>query len=361
MIAFYESRREAVMSGAMSFSEASRNKRPLDRIRFDREFLNTLQRNIPLELDALKIRISMYRPFCKQYLYFEPFCINTVYQIPAMFPTLEAPNQVIGVTGRGATTPFSCLITDFIPDLELVSKAQWFSRWRYEAHDPDSADAWTQTDDSGLESVPGFRRVDNITDWCAQRFGAQYPDLGITKDDIWHYVYGLLHAPDYRERYRADLSKDLPRIPFAPDFGAFRDAGAALAALHLGYETCKEYYLRVDINGAGDNVYWLGNRPMRWGGAQKAPDRSILHVTPTVTLRGIPDAVHAYVVNGRSPLEWAVDRLHIRRDKESGIVNDPNAWFANRPEELVSHLRRLVHVSVETARIVEGLPPALQD
>ena len=251
---------------------------------------------------------------------------------------------------------------DVIPDVNLLEAgAQCFSRWRYEAHDPNSPDAWTQTDDTGLDAVPGYRRVDNITDWCLQQFRTQYPALQITKDDIWSYLYGLLHAPDYRERYRADLSKDLPRIPFAADFGAFMDAGAALAQLHLGYETCPEYALQVEVSRAGPGAYQLSDKKMSWGGTRKEPDRSVLHVTPAVTLRGIPEAAHNYVVNGRTPLEWAVDRLHIRHDQESGIVNDPNAWFADHPAGLISHLRRLVQVSVETARIVAGLPPALED
>ena len=158
-------------------------------------------------------------------------------------------------------------------------------------------------------------------------------------DDIWHYIYGFLHAPDYREKYRADLSKDLPRIPFAPDFGAFRDAGEQLAALHLGYETCPEYALQVEV-GPGSNPYQLDYKAMQWGGTRKEPDRSVLQVTPAVTLRGIPTEAHGYVVNGRTPLEWAVDRLHIRKDKDSGIVNDANAWFADDPAELVAHLKR---------------------
>ena len=227
----------------------------------------------------------------------------------------------------------------------------------YEAHDPNSPDAWVQSGDEAWTDVPGYRRVDNITDWCLQQFRAQYPPCRSPKDDIWHYIYGLLHAPDYREKYRADLSKDLPRIPFAPDFGAFRDAGAQLAALHLGYETCPEYELQVEVSG-GPNPYQLGSRKMQW---DKGSDRSVLQVTPSVTLRGIPAEAHGYVVNGRTPLEWAVDRLHIRQDKDSGIVNDANAWFADDPAELVAHLKRLVHVSVETTRIVDGLPPALAD
>ena len=147
----------------------------------------------------------------------------------------------------------------------------------------------------------------------------QYPALQITKDDIWHYIYGFLHAPDYREKYRADLSKDLPRIPFAPDFGAFRDAGEQLAALHLGYETCPEYELQVEVSG-GPNPYQLDSSKMQW---DKGSDRSVLHVTPSVTLRGIPAEAHGYVVNGRTPLEWAVDRLHIARTRIAASSTTP--------------------------------------
>ncbi|MYD89694.1 MAG: DEAD/DEAH box helicase [Caldilineaceae bacterium SB0662_bin_9] len=358
MIAFYEDRRRQVEVGQISVDVATRNDAP-NRFKWHGDLRDRFRRNQALGFQPDQLRTSMYRPFVKQHVYFDAILVQRRYQLPTMFPTPTAPNQVIGVTGKGETAGFSALITNITPDLHVIAGAQWFSRWRYEARDPDSPDAWAQTDDGGLDTVLGYRRVDNITDWCLQQFRTQYPNEHITKDDIWHYVYGLLHAPDYRERYRADLSKDLPRIPFAPDFGAFRDAGAALAALHLGYETCAEYDLQVDINGAGDSVYLLGDKKMQWGGTKKALDRSILHVTPTVTLRGIPDAAHAYVVNGRTPLEWAVDRLHIRRGKESGIVNDPNTWFADNPAGLVSHLRRLMHVSVETSRIVDALPPAL--
>ncbi len=359
MVAFYEDGRQQVEVGQISVETATHNDAP-SRIKWHGDLRDRFRRNQELEYRSDQLRTSMYRPFFKQVLYFDATLIQRRYQMPFMFPSPDAPNQVIGVTGKGATTPFSCLITGFIPDLELVSKAQWFSRWHYETHDPHSPDAWAQVDSTGVDSVLGYRRVDNITNWCLQQFRNQYPDLQITKDDIWHYLYGLLHAPDYRARYKPDLSKDLPRIPFVSNFNAFQDAGAELAALHLGYETCPEHGLSVDVNGIGDSVYRLGNKAMQWGGTRKAPDRSVLHVTPVVTLRGIPDAAHSYVVNGRTPLEWAVDRLRIRQDKESGIVNDPNAWFSDNPAELVSHLRRLVHVSVETARIVEGLPAALE-
>ena len=360
MIGFYEDRRRQVETREISVTEATRNDAP-DRFKWDRERKNLLKRNRKLVFDPTKLRIGMYRPFVKQYLYFDRDLIQMIYQMPSMFPTPDAPNQIIGVTGRGASGGFFALITDAIPDLNLLEAgAQCFSRWRYEAHDPNGPDAWVRAADEGLEDVPGYRRVDNITDWCLQQLRHQYPDLQITKDDIWHYIYGILHAPDYQEKYRADLSKDLPRIPFAPDFGAFRDAGGELAALHLGYETGPEYELIVQT-GHGDNPYQLSRSPMKWGGTRQEPDRSVLHVTPHVTLHNIPAAAHGYVVNGRTPLEWAVDRLHIRQDKDSGIINDANAWFAEDPTELVAHLQRLVYVSVETTRIVDGLPPALTD
>ena len=359
MIAFYEDQRRRVEAGQISVEAATRNDAP-NRFKWHGDLRDRFARNQELEFQPDQLRTSMYRPFVKQLLYFDATLIQRRYQMPSIFPTPDAPNQVIGVTGKGETAGFSALITNVIPDLHLVAGAQWFSRWHYQAHDPHSPDAWAQVDSTGLDSVLGYRRIDNITDWCLQQFRGQYPALQITKDDIWYYLYSLLHAPDYRARYKPDLSKDLPRIPFVSNFNAFRDAGAELAALHLGYEACPEYKLQVDVDGVGDNVYRLNNKAMQWGGTRKEPDRSVLHVTPAVTLHGIPEAAHAYVVNGRTPLEWAMDRLRIRQDQESKIVNDPNAWFDDNPTKLVSHLRRLVHVSVETARIVEGLPAALE-
>ncbi|MXZ40860.1 MAG: DEAD/DEAH box helicase [Caldilineaceae bacterium SB0666_bin_21] len=360
MIAFYEDRRRRVEAGQISVEVATRNDAPA-RFKWDRERINLLKRNRELIFIPDQLRTGMYRPFFKQHLYFDRSLIQMIYQMPSMFPTPNSPNQVIGITGKGSSKQFSVLISDVIPDIQVIFNGQWFARYRYEVHDPDRADAWAQTGHTDLDTVPGYRRIDNITDWCLQRFFSQYPDLHITKDDIWHYLYGLLHAPDYRKRYKVDLSKDLPRIPFAPDFGVFRDVGAELASLHLGYETCPEYKLQVDEQGIGDSVYHLSNKAMQWGGKRKDPDRSVLHITPAVTLRGIPEAAHTYVVNGRTPLEWAVDRLLLRTDSGSSIVNDPNAWFAANPVELVSHLRRLVHVSVETVRLVAALPASLVD
>ena len=190
-----------------------------------------------------------------------------------------------------------------VPDIQVIFNGQWFcSLPLCEAVDSAAPDAWTHTEEGdagGMCQATGASTTSR-TGACSSS-GSEYPALHITKDDIWHYLYGLLHAPDYRQKYHADLSKDLPRIPFAPDFQAFQAAGAELASLHLGYETGPAYDLQVDVNGGGDRVFRLSHKAMQWGGTRKEPDRSVLHVTPAVTLRGIPGAAHKYVVNGRTP------------------------------------------------------------
>ena len=199
-----------------------------------------------------------------------------------------------------------------------------------------------------------LERVDNITDAALLAFREHYADDEITKDAIFDYVYGVLHAPAYRERFANDLSKALPRVPMAPDFGAFAEAGRDLAALHLGYESCDEFPLEVvavQLGGLESRHFRLGERAMRFAD----DDRTVLIVNDYVRLACFPRESHGYVVNGRTPMEWFIDRYRVRRDPEIGIANDPNDWFL-KPEDLIAAIRRIVHVSVETVRIVGGLP-----
>ena len=185
-------------------------------------------------------------------------------------------------------------------------------------------------------------------------FRTHYRDSAITKDAIFEYVYGLLHAPGYRERFANDLAKALPRIPFAPDFHPFAEAGRALMELHLGYEDCEEYPLDVVFAREGEprpEHFHIGRRAMRF----TDDERSVLIVNDHIRLAGIPPEAHRYEVNGRTPLEWFIDRYRIVQDKQSGIVNDPNAWFDD-PRDLIAAFSRIVHVSTETVRIVRGLP-----
>ena len=209
---------------------------------------------------------------------------------------------------------------------------------------------------------------DNITDRALEQFQARYGDE-ITKDDIWEYMYGVMHAPDWRERYRHDLQRNLPRIPLANDFEAFRSAGRELMDLHIGYETVEEWPVVCHVDGeadegeADDGAYRIEAR-MRWSKHQdKTEDRSVLLVNSRCRLVDIPPEAHHYTVSGRSPLQWAIDSLRVKHDKASGIVDDPNGWhvWADEPFNLIRHLRRLITVSVKTARIVGGLPPSLPE
>ena len=275
-----------------------------------------------------------------------------------------------------------------MPDLEAVSKAQCFPRYRYEPKIASSAFRGSDRPGGSRPSSPTtcptsissnsanvspagsiphggifdeadlfptrLERIDNVTDAALARFRTHYRDDAITKDAIFDYVYGILHAPGYRERFANDLSKALPRIPFAPDFHPFADAGRALMDLHLGYEDCEEYPLDVVFTHEGEprpEHFRIGWRAMHF----EDDERSVLIVNEYIHLAGIPPDAHEHEVNGRTPLEWFIDRYRVVQDKQSGILNDPNAWFDD-PRALVTAFRRIVHVSVETVRIVRGLP-----
>ena len=209
---------------------------------------------------------------------------------------------------------------------------------------------------------------DNMTNWALAQFHDRYGPH-VTKDDIWEYTYGVMHAPDWRDRYRHDLQRNLPRIPLADDFEAFRSAGRTLMDLHIGYETVDEWLVECRVDDEPDegrsegDAYRIGAR-MRWGKTDDGTvDRTVFHVNSRCCLVGIPAEAEDYKVSGRSPLQWAIDSLRVKHDKASGIVDDPNGWhvWADEPFNLVRHLRRLVRVSVETARIVVKLPPSLPD
>jgi len=207
---------------------------------------------------------------------------------------------------------------------------------------------------------------DNITDWCLEQFHNRY-GAHITKDDIWEYLYGVMHAPDWRERYKHDLQRNLPRVPLAADFEAFRAAGRELIDLHIGYETVDEYPLVCLVDNEpseGDHpdpdAYRI-DKKMRWAKTGRQEDRSVLEINNRCKLIDIPDEAHRYTVSGRSPLAWAIDSLRHKLDKASGITDNPNGWhaWADEPFNLIRHLRRLTYISVETTRIVDRLPPSL--
>ena len=314
--------------------------------RWDRELKRRVRQQVSTKFSNENIRRVAYRPFVKQHLYADYTFSQASGQTRDIFPTPDSKNRAICVPGVGSTKPFSVLVVDTMPDLELISKGQCFPRYRY--REPDNAQG----------ALPGITPelvcIDNITDIALRAFRVRYNDNTITKDTIFDYVYGVLHASDYRERFADDLAKGLPRVPLAAEFDAFAAAGRELAALHLGYETGEEYPLEIAFGLDGEprpDHFRIGERAMRFDDDAK----TVLCINEHVTLRGISPQAHMYQVNGRTPLEWFIDRYRITRDKESGLVNDPNDWFDD-PRELIAAIHRIVHVSVETVRIVATLP-----
>ena len=329
-------------------------RRHSSNIKWDRELMNNLGRIKKTEFKEKYIRKVAYRPFVATNCYMDYIFIQMKYRTDQIFPDSSSENHVICVPGIGSTKPSSALITDTMPDLSFHDKSQCFPRYQY----PKPADASDATDGlPGIEEVPD--RIDNISDTALRAFRERYPNDAITKDVIFDYVYGVLHTPSYREGFANDLSKMIPRIPFAPDFHAFAEAGKALAGLHLGYETCEQYPLSLVFAHDGEpqpHHFRLTERAMRFA----TPAKTTLTINEHVRLTGIPEMAHRYMVNGRTPLEWFIDRYRIKRDKESGILNDPNGWFEN-PRDLVTAIKRIVYVSVESTRIIEGLPSQLTD
>lgn len=289
---------------------------------------------------------SMYRPYCKQYLYFDRQFNEMVLQIPRLFPTPRHKNIVISLNAADARKPFGAIITDSIPNLALSDPGQCFPLYFYE-----------EIGDLGLfageADLNGFVKRDSITDATLVDYRHRYGGE-ITKEDIFYYVYGILHSPEYRERYASDLKKMIPRIPMAADFWSFSRAGRELAEWHLGYETVEPWPLE-GLPAATTPLESLRVEKMRFAGSGKNVDRSTIVINRHVTLRGIPAEAYDYQVNGKSAIEWIMDRYEVKVDKDSGIRNDPNLWSED-PRYIVDLVARIVRVSLETVRIVTGLP-----
>lgn len=309
-----------------------------------------LRKGKPAVFEASRAVPSMYRPFCKQWLYFDRQWNERVLQIPKLFPTPEHRNLVISISGVGSGAGYSVQVTDVIPCLSMAgagNAVQCFPFYHYTEGDSDD------TLFSSHGSVGGYQRHDAITDATLDRYRARYR-ADLTKDDIFSYVYGILHSPEYRTRFAADLGKMIPRIPMAGDFDAFSAAGRRLADIHLGYESTDPWPLD-GLPDAGADPAGLRVTKMRFPKTGRVADRSTVVFNSHVTLAGIPEEAYGYEVNGKSAIEWIMDRYEVKTDKASGIVNDPNRW-SDDPRYVVDLVARIVRVSMETVEIVDGLP-----
>ncbi len=285
-----------------------------------------------LAFDASEVRVSLYRPFCKQYLYFDHLLNQRRYQQHIIFPTAltEIENTTICVSTVGHRAPFTVLGTNIIPNLALNSTdgAQCFPLYTY--------------------AEDGSNRRENVTDWALEKFRAAYGE-DVTKRDIFDYVYAVLHHPAYRERYAENLKRELPRIPLLPsraDFETCVRIGRALAELHLNYESAEEYPLRMRET-PGERPDWRVKK------MRLVNEKTALVYNDWLTLEGIPAEVYKYRLGNRPALEWVIDQYQVSTDARSGITSDPNR--REEPEYIVRLVKRVVTVSVETVKLVGEL------
>lgn len=371
MIAFYNNEAERFKDAHGGLDKKIRDEKVDDFINTDCTLISW-ERGLKQELvkdrrfafDETCLVSSLYRPFTKHWLYFNRRFNAMIYQMPRIFPDVTAENLVICVSGIGART-FSVLITDTLPCLDNIEKGQCFPLYLYDI--PESTTKTSSPQQVKLFATPppantGIKRREAITDMGLKHFQTAYPGEQISKEDVFYYVYGLLHSPEYRERYADNLSKELPRIPCvntAADFWEFSKAGRKLAELHLNYETVKPFPVQIENRSNTPTDADFRVEKMRYGKNGTEKDLTTLHYNAKITLTGIPMEAYDYIVNGKPALDWVVERQCVKTDKASGIVNDANDWAVEtmkNPRYPLELFQRVITVSLETMKIVNSLP-----
>lgn len=288
---------------------------------------------------------GLYRPYSKQWLYFDRRFNEEVSKMPIIFPNASVENRVIAISGNGAKNGATALMSNIIIDLNcLEAGLQCFPLYLYDED--------------------GSNKRDAITKEGLTHFQSYYPSISLNKEDIFYYVYGLLHSDEYRSRYADNLSKELPRIPrvkMADDFLAFSQAGRALAELHLNYETVACYEAILDSAAKEDSHYRVikMKHPKVKVDGKSVNDKTTIIYNGRITIKDIPENAYRYVVNGKPAIDWVMERQCVKEDKASGIENDANLWATetmNNPKYPLELVLRVITVSLETMKIVDALP-----
>lgn len=351
-IDFYNEQRELLIKGEIEEVAYDSTK-----FSWTRAVRKDASKNITYSINDGEYRQSLYRPFFKQGFFFYRPLNETTYRIPDFFPTPRHENQMICVHGLGGNKPFSCMISNTIVDLNsLEAGAQCFPLYWYEENDTDEPLLF----EMGTEEK--YRRKEGVTDWILKevcsRYGVRKGKL--TREDIFYYVYGLLHSAQYRERFADNLKKSLPKIPIVEkleDFLEFRKKGKELADLHLDYEKqgpCPGVRV-IKARKPEDEYEFYRVEKMRF----PAKDRTdTIIYNGELRIENIPARAYQYVVNGKSAIEWIMERYQVTVNKESQIKNDPNDWSREhgQPRYILDLLLSVIHLSVKSVEIMESLP-----
>ena len=354
MILFYNSELKRYQKTSNKISIDNFIDTDTTKISWSRSLKNDFKQSKSHTFSALKIVTTMYRPFIKQHIYFDRSMNSEVGKAFEFFPSKEFNNRILTVSGIGSRH-FSVLIIDTLPSYDMIEKGQCFPLKIYE----ESASSIQPELFSGQNFKDIYSIKDGISDEGLTHFKLAYPNEKITKEDLFYYIYGLLHSEEYRTRYSDNLSKQLPRIPCVKkpeDFWAFSKDGRKLGALHVNYETVDCYPVKLETSQKklnGDDY-----RVTKMKFSNKA-DKSTVVYNHNITIKDIPLEAYEYIVNGKSALEWVMERQCVKTDKESGIVNDANLYATETVGDAAYPLKlfqRVITVSLETMKIVKGLP-----
>lgn len=321
--------------------------------------LSKIKWSVNLKNDLLKGKIHtyedsnsscLYRPFSKSFMYFDRNFIERPGLSSNLFPYSGTNNKVICVTGVGASKEFSIIITDIISTLDNIEKSQLFPLYFFEKNNKSQKDIFED-----INSNEDYIKKDGITDYIFELSQKQYGAKNISKEDIFYYVYGILHSPEYRETFSNDLKKMLPRIQLVDDvrdFWSFSKSGRELAELHLNYEQVPRY---DGVNVIGEEFGFFKVEKMRF---PKKDQKDTIIFNSKISIQNIPSEAYEYVVNGKSAIEWVMERYQITTHKESQITNDPNDWSeeVGNPRYILDLILSVINVSVQTVEIVKNLP-----
>jgi predicted helicase len=351
MIAFYDSQR-VLYQKATAKNPKLRVEDFIDpnpkKISWSRSLREDVQSNVLYDFDQVSLRISSYRPFCQQNIYLNKGFNEAIGLSPKLFPNPDMENLVICISGAGGSNEFTVLITNRIPDFHLNGATQAFPLYYYEEQDKQSPTLWDAAGQSD------YIRRDGVSDFILERAKKMY-GKNVSKEDIFYYVYGILHSPEYRTIFANDLKKTLPRIPLVEDvkdFWKFSKTGRQLAELHINYESVPPY---KGVKVSGDDGKFYKVEKMRF---PAKGEKDSINYNSKITVSNIPDKAYEYVVNGKSAIEWVMERYQVTTHPESGITNDPNDWAkeVGNPRYILDLLLSVINVSVQTVELVSGLP-----
>ncbi|NWJ26118.1 type ISP restriction/modification enzyme [Rhizobium sp. RM] len=330
------------------------------KIKWSADLETAFLRSSRLEFRPETTRTSMYRPFEKKLLYYE----NSLIERAGSFDSVPEGSPIMCLSGKGSRSGFSVLMVDAIPNYDLIEKSKCFPLYLCGPAIPDDG-----LFASALEDGADATRRAAITDAGLAYFQTAYLGEEITKEDVFYYIYGLLHSPDYRRRFANNLSKQLPRIPAVSnfsDFKAFQDAGRTLSDLHINFETAEPYMVtfkegdhRLIPEAQADPIKFYRVTKMKFASKGKEKDRTTVVYNDRITMQNVPLEAYDYVVNGKPALEWVMERQVVKQDKDSGIITDANDYaneIVGDPKYLLTLFQRMITVSIKTMAVVHSLP-----